>query len=86
VVTVKQLLEKHNSPHIIALQIDTEGHDFVVIKSAVAARCLPRIINYESKHLSMDDQIACRELLAAHGYSFLTNFADTLAYREKTPK
>ena len=33
----------------------------------------------------MEDQIQCRELLASHGYSFLTNFADTLAYREKTP-
>jgi FkbM family methyltransferase len=84
VITVQQLLEKHGNPHVIALQIDTEGHDYAVIKSAVAAGCLPRIINYESKHLVMEDQIQCRELLASHGYSFLTNFADTLAYREKT--
>jgi len=83
VITVRELLDKHGNPHIIALQIDTEGHDYAVIKSAVAAGCLPRIINYESKLLEMEDQIQCRELLASHGYSFLTNFADTLAYREK---
>jgi hypothetical protein len=82
VITVQQLLEKHGNPHVIALQIDTEGHNYTVIKSAVAAGCLPRIINYESKHLEMEDQIQCRDLLTLHGYSFLTNFADTLAYRD----
>jgi FkbM family methyltransferase len=81
IITIKQLLEKHGNPSIAALQIDTEGHDFAVIRSALDAECLPRIINYESKHLKIEDQVECRELLASRGYSFLTNFADTLAYR-----
>ncbi|HUB63230.1 MAG TPA: FkbM family methyltransferase [Methylocella sp.] len=82
VVTIGQLLKKHSAlQKLTAIQIDTEGHDFAVVKSAVAAGCLPRIIHYEHKHLSYDDQLACRNLLISHGYSFLSNFEDTLAYR-----
>lgn len=81
VVTIKQLLHRYPGTPIIALQIDTEGHDFAVIKSAVKAGCLPKIINYETKHLSYGDQFECRALLSSHGYSFLSYHQDTLAYR-----
>ncbi|MBC7807886.1 MAG: FkbM family methyltransferase [Akkermansiaceae bacterium] len=82
VVTVKQLLQRHpDLGNITALQIDTEGHDFIVVKSAVDGDCLPRIINYEHKHLSYGDQTACRDLLAKKGYSFCSTGSDTLAYR-----
>lgn len=82
VVTVASLLEQYPVENGFAvLQIDTEGHDLHVVRSAVAAKCLPRIINYEHKHLSYADQVACRELLAAHGYSFWSAKPDTLAVR-----
>lgn len=82
VVTVGELLRRHpDLGPITALQIDTEGHDFVVVKSAVEAGCLPKIIHYEHRHLSFDDQIACRDLLAKHGYTFCFIDWDTLAFR-----
>src|SRR6202034_2259284 len=69
VITVSQLLQRHpDIGTLIALQIDAEGHDFVVVKSAVEAGCLPRIINYEHKHLAYSDQVRCRDLLSSHGY------------------
>lgn len=81
-MTVQQLLERHpDLGKITALQIDTEGHDFIVVKSAVEAGCMPRIINYEHKHLSYDDQVTCRDFLAAKGYAFYTTGTDTLAFR-----
>ncbi|MGB9187107.1 MAG: FkbM family methyltransferase [Methylovirgula sp.] len=84
VFTVGQLLQKHsNVRKFIALQIDTEGHDFAVVKSAVKAGFLPTIINYEHKHLSYYDQVACRDLLFTNGYSFLSDGANTLAYKMK---
>lgn len=82
VVTVRQLLKKHAVlQKLTAIQIDTEGHDFAVVKSVVEAECLPKIINYEHRHLSYNDQVACRNLLASHGYSFMSNYEDTLAYK-----
>ena len=83
-VTIDQLLLRHpDIGRLIALQIDTEGHDFAVVKSAVAAGCLPKIINYEHMHLTYDDQVKCRDLLSSHGYSFWTGDQDTLAYRKR---
>jgi len=82
VITVSQLLEKHPSlPSILALQVDTEGHDFNVIQSAIEAGCLPKIINYEHRHLSLPDQVACRSLLMSKGYYFHSIHKDTLAVR-----
>ena len=82
VLTVADILAKHrNLPEILTLQIDTEGHDFNVVKSAVDANCLPPIINYEHKHLSYQDQFDCRALLATKNYGFFSSAADTLAYR-----
>jgi FkbM family methyltransferase len=81
VVTVKQLLERHPDLGPVAvLQVDTEGHDFIVVKSAIEGGLLPSIINYEHKHLSYEDQIACREMLAAKGYAFHATGTDTLAF------
>jgi FkbM family methyltransferase len=86
VVTIRQLLERHpDIGRLIALQIDAEGHDFAVVKSAVEAGCLPRIINYEHKHLTYSDQAKCRDLLSSHGYSFCAAGQDTLAYRMPIP-
>jgi FkbM family methyltransferase len=82
VVTISQLLQKHSGiPKVIALQVDTEGHDFAVLRSAIDAECLPRVINYEHKHLTYSDQVSCRDLLSSRGYSFLANQIDTIAYR-----
>lgn len=83
VITVSQLLERHPEVgSILALQIDTEGHDFVVVKSAFDAGCRPNIISYEHKHLSYHDQVACREMLSGSGYSICSIGQDTIAYRE----
>ncbi len=82
VLTVEQLLQRHRDiGPLLALQVDTEGHDFRVIQSAVQAGCLPPIIHFEHRHLTLQDQEACQELLTAHGYTFLTMKDDTLAYR-----
>ena len=82
VKTMQELLSEHPKiVNVIALQVDTEGHDFEVIKSTLAAQCSPKIILFEHKHLSFDDQASCRRLLSENGYSFSSDASDTLAYR-----
>jgi FkbM family methyltransferase len=82
VLTIRQLLSKHDDiRRFLVLQVDVEGHDFIVVKSAVEAGLLPPIINYEHQHLSLSDQFACRELLSVNGYSFSSNTTDTIAYK-----
>ncbi len=82
VLTVAELLAQHPAlGPILVLQIDTEGHDYQVLQSAASAGCLPPIVNYEHKHLSYDDRVAARELLARHGYGFYAEENNTLAVK-----
>jgi FkbM family methyltransferase len=82
VVTLRQLLDRHPGvARVLALQVDTEGHDFTVIRSAIEAGCRPPLINYEHKHLARSDQAACRDLLAENGYAFHSGRVDTIAIR-----
>jgi hypothetical protein len=81
VLTIGNLIDRH--AHILPvmlLQIDTEGHDFEVVKSAIQANCLPKVIHYEHQHLSIHDQLACRNLLGEKDYSFAANGHNTIAY------
>lgn len=82
VMTLPQIATRHvDIGRIAVLQVDTEGHDYVVVKSAIEGGLTPPIINYEHKHLKYSDQEACRNLLERRGYTFLTTTTDTLAHR-----
>jgi FkbM family methyltransferase len=61
------------------LQIDTEGTDDVVIYNSSINIFKPRIINYESKALSMGDNEKLKSFLAEHGYITFKRGGDTLA-------
>jgi FkbM family methyltransferase len=66
-VTFDDLLtELRVTPDIVV--IDTEGYDFEVIKLLNVPLRKPSIILYEDKHLRVEDQMACLQLLASVGY------------------
>lgn len=60
------------------LLIDTEGHDWVVLRQ-VDLR--PRLIVYEHLHLQAGDRRAARDHLRGLGYELLEEGLDTLALR-----
>ena len=80
--TLPSLLAEHDLERIDLLQIDTEGHDLVILKSFDFARCKPAIVNYEHIHLAAADQEEAQALLTAHGYRLFPQDADTLAVIE----
>lgn len=81
-VTMGDLMARNGVGRIDLLQIDTEGHDDVIIESAFAANLLPEIINYEHCHLGYRRKIACKRLLLSKGYQFIEiGWKDTLAVR-----
>jgi hypothetical protein len=60
--------------------IDTEGYDYEIVKLLNVRVHRPRIILYESKHLSTADQNACVDLLCGVGYRVAVLKLDTVAY------
>lgn len=73
------LLDKYEVQEIDLLHIDTEGYDFEIIKMVPFDRVKPRMIFYESEHLSSTDKLSCERMLAATGYK-LIRAKDTFAY------
>ncbi|HYF07080.1 MAG TPA: FkbM family methyltransferase [Acetobacteraceae bacterium] len=83
VVTMGQLLQRHpDLSKYTSLHVDTEGHDYEVVKSAVEAGLRPPLISYEHKHLSHATQVECRNLLSSLGYQFIDTDEDTFAVQD----
>lgn len=79
-VPLMSLLARHHVERVDLLCIDTEGHDFEIIKQLDFQTIQPVIILYERKHLSEEDQTQCIGLLRDGGYSVSHFLGNTLAY------
>lgn len=78
-LTLRSLLSKHGLDRVDLLAIDTEGHDYQILKQVDFERARPRLIVYEHCLLDADDRRAGRELLERAGYGLLEEYFDTLA-------
>jgi FkbM family methyltransferase len=67
-MTVSELLKRSGGAQLDVLITDTEGHDFVILKQFDFATVKPKLIIYESKHLSPADFAACEKMLLGVGY------------------
>lgn len=75
------ILAKHGIDKISLLQIDTEGYDYDVIKSAFESNIFPDIINYEHCWLDPNTRFICKQMLDKRGYQFIEAGKDTIAIR-----
>jgi len=78
-ITFSSLFAKHNVRRVDILQLDTEGHDFEIIKMIDFASFKPSIISYEHAFLLPPERHACMGLLASQGYRIATFDIDTVA-------
>ena len=88
-ITYKNLVERNDVHKVDFLQIDTEGHDFEVIKSIgwddIHSDLIPNIIHFESNLLNMDE---VSNFLINRGYSLYEGSSniDTLAIKDSDKK
>jgi FkbM family methyltransferase len=76
-LTFAGLCRKHGLDRIDLLAVDTEGHDFEVLKGVDLERLRPRLVVYEHLHLGEQDRVACRARLEAAGYEVMEEAFDT---------
>lgn len=81
VLSPKSLLKQYDVPRIDLLQIDTEGFDYEVIRMFDIANTQPKVINFESVHLSEKDTEACFKLLKENDYVWMQESSNTLAMK-----
>ena len=80
-LTFKSFIKKYGIKQIDYIQMDCEGYDYEIIKMIDLGSRFPKIINFESTHLSDADRKECEEMLAANGYRTFRHRFDTCAYR-----
>jgi FkbM family methyltransferase len=67
-LSLASLLARNNVRKIDLLQIDAEGHDYVVLKQFDFSVIHPKLVIFERKHLSKEDDLAARRLMEQSGY------------------
>ena len=82
-VRLDTLLARHSISRIDLLVIDTEGHDYEILRALDFGRFRPVLLMFEHQHLSASDKAAAVALLATHGYRCQeTPEGDTIAWRK----
>jgi FkbM family methyltransferase len=82
-VRLDTLLVRHGISRIDFLVIDTEGHDFEVLRTLDLARFRPTLVMFEHQHLSEGDKQAAYALLETAGYDFReTVEGDAIAWQK----
>ena len=77
------LLKRHGISRIDLLVIDTEGHDYEILRGLDFTRLRPVLVMFEHQHLSAGDKVAASTLLGTHGYELReTPEGDTIAWRK----
>lgn len=79
---LSQILKELNVSTVDLLQIDTEGHDLVVLRTLDFSHYRPKVIFIEYKHLSKEHTCALRRLLTSEGYSVKDCGGDFFAMRK----
>jgi len=67
-LAVDALLSRNNIQKIDLLQIDSEGFDYRILRQFDFTTLRPRIVLFERKHLSKEDQDASRSMMQNAGY------------------
>jgi FkbM family methyltransferase len=78
--TVDSAMRSAGLDRIDLLQIDAEGYDWQIIRSIDFARCRPRILRFEYRHMRPAEADACLEYLSGHGYRFVIESRDIIAH------
>ena len=80
-VPVGEALQMAGYQRVDLLQVDAEGYDYEILRTVDFSTLRPAIIRYEYRHLRPRDADRSVELLAAHGYRFVVEERDIVAFR-----
>jgi FkbM family methyltransferase len=80
-LTFASLCRKHGLDSIDLIQVDTEGHDYEILKLVDLDALRPRIVMYEQLHFDEATRQACTDYLISHGYEQLADEVNVVCLR-----
>jgi FkbM family methyltransferase len=81
---LSKLIAEHRLQKLDYLQIDTEGFDDEIIKMIDFSQVRPKLIKFESVHLSAEKKLFTVRLLKSHGYKIIDERRDMIALIEQS--
>lgn len=78
-LTYRSLLSRHGVEQVDLLVVDTEGHDWEILKTVDLGERRPRLIVYEHFHLPLETRNVAHAHLVAAGYATMEEGFDTFA-------
>jgi FkbM family methyltransferase len=84
--TIASALRAAGLTQVDLIQIDAEGYDWPILRSIDFSKLRPRILRFEYRHMPAADADACLTLLASHGYRFLVEPRDIIAYLDHSTR
>jgi FkbM family methyltransferase len=81
VVRFDTICQRHGIEALDLLHIDAEGHDYEILRSVNLERFKPRLLMYESQHLSTAQQGELLAWVEKLGYTHMTQGLDTFCLR-----
>lgn len=82
-MSFSRLIEKTGTQRFDLLITDTEGYDYHVIKQVDLNYFQPKVILFESKHLSSGDRKASKDMLARNQYIHIESNDNIIAFESK---
>ena len=80
-LTFPSLCAGHDVHAVDLVLLDTEGHDYEILRTSDLPAWRPRLVIYEHYHLSPEDRAACRALMEDWGYETMEEGFDTWCLR-----
>ncbi len=81
-MSVETLLLKHKIDKVDLLHIDTEGHDYKILRQFDLRALSTSVVLCEKKHLSYEDALAMKKLLFDAGFVIYEDETDYLGVRK----
>jgi FkbM family methyltransferase len=80
---LSKVILEHGMLDLDYLQIDTEGFDDEIIKMIDFSQVKPKLIKFESVHLSLEKKLSTVDLLKSQGYKIIDEGTDMIALVER---
>ena len=85
-MTFADLMAKNRVQAVDLLHLDTEGHDFVILRQIDFRRWRPKVVLFEHLHLSEADRGKARQYMEQRGYEVTAFDWDFLCIRAADPR
>ncbi|MEE4488998.1 FkbM family methyltransferase [Streptomyces sp. BE230] len=81
-LTFTTLCERSDVARVDVIHMDTEGHDYEILKSIDLVRYRPELVIYEHKHLDSTHRAAADAMMREYGYATAEIGYDTLCVQQ----